>query len=853
MFPREGTNCPAARRGSVLAGKPGKLRKWSHSSPGRKEESLTGIWPRICKQLCVARERTSFASRHSRMFEWGVLVTALVWLAVQAHQDHSSGAAVYVVYLILSALGALVRFGLPTVSGSISISFIFVLASLPQLPLTETLAIGITGAAIHALQSSRPRTDWLGVLFQIAVWVLGIEGAHAAYRQVLESVPGIGVAAALPFAAIVLFLVTAFPLAAATALRERELLRRIWKNRFLWSLPYYMAGAAIAGLLTTLPQISWWYSALIIGPVALLVYYAYRLQLESLAREREHAEELAAMQLSMVEALALAVESKDISPLGDLHRMAHFAAGLGRAMGLSDEQIKALRVAAVLHDIGQVAVPDHIIMKPGRLTPDEFERLKVHPEIGAQIIHQAGFPRLICDIVRAHHERWDGSGYPLGLKGDEIPIEARALAAVDMLLALNTERRYRRALSLEEAMERVRQEAGAALDPMVVARLETVYRKLDQEAPARGGAAAANDSMSPKAGIGAAPAAPAFLQAIAEARKEEQLVLEFSQILGSSLDLEETLNALARRLHQQVPFGTMVLFLKQGEHLTASFVEGQHYTLFHGLTLRLHSGITGQVAATLRPALNASPAADPITPRNPVAAASLKSALIIPLDGPGGLVGTLNLYSGQMEAFTHAHLSLLLAIASKLAVSVENSAKFRQAETRASVDFLTGLPNAGALFLHLQNELARCARTDTALGLLVCDLDGFKGVNDQFGHLTGNRLLQLVAQGLKENCREYDFVARMGGDEFVMVLPGVTEEAVATRLQRLRTYVECCGIELCGEKVVSLSGGAAFYPQDGHTAEELLARADSKMYGEKKDRKQAARAPSPPPARKATA
>ena len=809
---------------------------------------MTGVWSKICRQLLVARQQTSFASNHSRAFEWCVVATALVWLGVQAHRDSTSGTFLYVAYLILSALGALVRFGLPTVSGSISISFIFVLASLPQLPLTETLAIGITGAVIHALQNSRPRTDWLGVLFQVSVWVLGIEAAHAAYRQILESVPGIGAAAALPFAAIVLFLVTAFPLAAASALRERELLRRIWKNRFLWSLPYYMAGAAIAGLLTTLPQISWWYSALIIGPVGLLVYYAYRLQLESLARERQHAEELAAMQLSMVEALALAVESKDITPLGDLHRMAHFAAGLGRAVGLSDEQIKALRVAAVLHDIGQVAVPDHIIMKPGRLTPDEFERLKVHPEIGAQIIHQAGFPRLICDIVRAHHERWDGSGYPLGLKGAEIPIEARVLAAVDMLLALNTERRYRRALSLDEAMERVRQEAGAALDPMVVARLETVYRKLDLEAPGR--SAAANGSASP---MSAVRPAPAFLHAIAEARKEEQLVLEFSQILGSSLDLEETLNALARRLHQQVPFETMVLFLKQGDHLTAAFVEGQHYTLFHGLTLRLHSGITGQVAATLRPALNACPASDPITPRNPVAAASLKSALIIPLDGPGGLVGTLNLYSCQMEAFTHAHLSLLLAVASKLAVSVENSARFQQAETRASVDFLTGLPNAGALFLHLQNELARCARTDTALGLLVCDLDGFKGVNDRFGHLTGNRLLQLVAQGLKENCREYDFVARMGGDEFVMVLPGVTEEAVATRLQRLRNYVECCGIELCGEKVVSLSGGAAFYPPDGHTAEELLARADIRMYGEKKDRKLAARAAPPPPAREATA
>jgi diguanylate cyclase (GGDEF)-like protein/putative nucleotidyltransferase with HDIG domain len=520
-------------------------------------------------------------------------------------------------------------------------------------------------------------------------------------------------------------------------------------------------------------------------------------------------------------------------------------------LGLSDDQIRALRVAAVLHDIGQVAVPDHIIMKPGRLTPDEFQRLKIHPEIGAQIIQQAGFPSHVSAIVRAHHERWDGTGYPAGLKGDQIPIEARVLAAVDMLLALNTDRHYRRAVPLDEAMEIVAREAGQGLDPVVVSRLKEIYRELDEQARmvGAGRSAFAADGSS---GTPAVAELPPFLRAIAEARREEQMVLEFTQILGSSLDLDETLSELSRRLHSRMQFDTMVLFLRHGDRLGAAFVEGEHFTLFHNLTLPVMSGITGHVAATLRPVLNASPAEDPIVHRNPVAAGSLKSAMIIPLDGPNGLVGTLNLYSTRHMAFNASHLSLLMSIASKLAVTVENSAKFQQAETRASIDFLTGLPNAGALFLHLQNELARCARTETSLGLLVFDLDGFKGVNDQYGHLTGNRLLQLVAQGLRENCREYDFVARMGGDEFVMVLPGVTPEAVTHRLQRLRAYVERVGIELCGTGCVSVSGGAAFFPEDGRTAEELLARADKRMYGEKYERKQAGR-DVPPAAREATA
>lgn len=788
---------------------------------------------------------------NSRTFEWIVVGTAIVWLAVRAYLDSDSGTVLYLTYLLSTAVATAFRLGLPSASGNIPIGFIFVLASLPELPLKETLAIGITGAGIHALRESRRRAHWLATAFQMSVWVLGIAAADAAYRHIATAVPALVPTGALPLAAIVLFIVTAFPLAAAAALQEREPLRRIWKNRFLWSLPYYMSGSAVAGLLTTLPKISVWYAAVILLSVGLLLYYAYRLQLESLARERQHAEELASMQLHMVEALALAVESRDVTPVSDLHRMVHFAGGLGEAIGLRDEQIRALRIAAVLHDIGQVAVPDHIIMKPGRLTPDEFQRLKIHPEIGAQIIQQAGFPQLVSAIVRSHHERWDGNGYPAGLKGSEIPIEARVLAAVDMLVALSTDRHYRRAMSIDNAMEVVARESARGLDPVVVTRLREVYRELDRQARSHTGALPPKAIESP-ARLARTQDLPQFLRAIAEARREEQMVLEFTQILGSSLDLDETLNELSRRLHSRLEFDTMVLFLKHGDRLEANFVEGQHFTLFHNLSLQMSSGVTGYVATTLRPALNASPTADAIAHRNPVAASTLKSAMIIPLDGPNGLVGTLNLYSTRHSGFDQSQLSLLMSIASKLAVTVENSARFQQAETRASVDFLTGLPNAGALFLHLQNELARCARTETSLGLLVFDLDGFKSVNDHYGHLTGNRLLQLVAQGLRENCREYDFVARMGGDEFVMVLPGVTPEAVANRLQRLRAYVERVGIELCGAGTVSISGGAAFFPQDGRTAEELLARADKLMYGEKHDRKQTGKE-TPPAAREATA
>jgi diguanylate cyclase (GGDEF)-like protein len=165
-----------------------------------------------------------------------------------------------------------------------------------------------------------------------------------------------------------------------------------------------------------------------------------------------------------------------------------------------------------------------------------------------------------------------------------------------------------------------------------------------------------------------------------------------------------------------------------------------------------------------------------------------------------------------------------------VAISIENALKYRRAETCAVTDALTGLPNARSLFLHLDSELARCKREKSPLSVLVCDLDGFKRVNDRFGHLEGNKLLRKVAEGLRENCREYDYVARMGGDEFVIVLPGHPEGAVGAKVQFLSEVASKVGWLHCGENVLSMSVGQAMFPADGSDAEQLLVEADRRMY-----------------------
>jgi diguanylate cyclase (GGDEF)-like protein len=205
----------------------------------------------------------------------------------------------------------------------------------------------------------------------------------------------------------------------------------------------------------------------------------------------------------------------------------------------------------------------------------------------------------------------------------------------------------------------------------------------------------------------------------------------------------------------------------------------------------------------------------------------------VPLEGLNGVVGVLAMYQANRDAFTPDHLRILLAVASKVALSVENALKYQQAESSATTDYLTGLPNARSLFVHLAQEVARCRRMKSSLAVLVCDIDGFKQINDSFGHLEGDKLLREFTTRLKDVCRGYDYVARMGGDEFVITAPGLTADAAREKIARLNQAAIDSGIHICGRELITLSVGMAFCPEDGFDVERLLAEADRRMYSMK--------------------
>ena len=599
-----------------------------------------------------------------------------------------------------------------------------------------------------------------------------------------------------------------------------------------------------------------WQTSLLVLPLAYFVYRSYHLYLAKLAAEKKqaeikkrHAEEAPSLHLRTIECLALAIEAKDHTSHKHLQRVRVFAVAVAKELGFPEDEIEALRAAALLHDIGKLAVPEHIIHKPGRLTPEEFEKMKIHPLVGAEILQRVAFPYPVAPIVRSHHERWDGAGYPDGLKGEQIPMGARVLAAVDCLDALASHRQYRNAMSLDAAMENVASMSGSAFEPRVVEVLKRRYRELDlmvQSDSITADEATLSDDVRVETGVEPAAgfetavpiAGPAneadFLSSIASARQEAQTMFELSHDLGNSLSLGETLSVLSMRLRKMIPYDSMVVFLLKDGRLAPELVSGDNFRLLSSLNIGLGEGLCGWVAEKRKPIVNGNPEAEAGYVSDPAKFTTLRAALAVPLEGLNGVVGVLAMYRADRDAFSADHLRILLAVSSKIALSVENALKYQQAEDSATTDYLTGLPNARSLFVHLSRELARCRRTGTSLAVMVCDLDNFKQINDLYGHLEGDNLLKDFADQLKETCREYDYVARMSGDEFVIVAPGLSLEASSEKASRLNQLAVEAGRKIAGRNLVTLSVGTAFCPQDSFDVERLLAEADRRMYSMKK-------------------
>ncbi len=752
-------------------------------------------------------------------------------------------------YLVIAIAASRLKVNLPSITGTMSVNFLFVLAGVLELSLQETMALGCAAVLVQCLSVERPAP--VQVAFNVCSTALAIAATFFLYRYSLIH-SAANPSTLLFLGACVYFITNTLPIAIIISLTERRSLRKIWSECYFWSFPYYLVGAGVVGMMSWIHSFSDWQTSLLTLPVVYLIYRSYRLYLGKLSDEKRHVEEMADLHMRTIEALALAIEAKDQTTHDHLQRVRVYAVEVAKELKVEAQEMEALQAAALLHDIGKLAIPEHIVSKPGRLTPEEFEKMKIHPMVGADILERVQFPYPVVPIVRAHHEKFDGTGYPLGLRGKQIPIGARILAAVDFLDALASDRQYRRALPMDEAMAKLSKESGKSFDPQVVSVLQRRYVELEKLVHAKtdkpkmpaettaveaGEETAERPAIQPAAGFEGQgkrqPHERSFLSSIAAARQEAQTLFELSQDLGASLSLGETLSVFSVKLRHAMSYDAIAIYVRHGDELVPEYVNGDNFRLFASLRIPMGQGLSGWVAQNLKPILNGNPSVEPGYLNDPSKYSTLTSALAVPLEGLQGVVGVVALYHAEKDFFTSDHLRILQAVSGKMALAIENAQKYEQAENSAVTDYLTGLPNARSLFLQLDRELARCKRDGKSLTVMVSDMDGFKQINDRFGHLEGNRVLRLFAHALKETSREYDYVARMGGDEFVVIAPGLTPEAASRKAEQMRELAQKTGREVCNEDILSLSVGKSVYPEDGLDAEKLLSEADKRMYLQK--------------------
>lgn len=710
-----------------------------------------------------------------------VSVAAVLIVAGTAYLSLSPNVNSYSVFSLLAVMAFVLEVG-----AGISMGFVFLILSLGHLGWIDTLMMADAALFLAAIIYPS-RADPRVLLRDFVATSLATATTHAAFQ--IGLIPGVQAPIPIFFAACVCFL----------TIRLFE-----WKRSVLWSLPYYLVTASVSVLVPV---------TLVLPVLLLMIWRACRIYERRLTRQREHSSQVAALYLRTVEALAVAIEARDQPASRHSRRVRIYAEEMGRELELPDSEREALRIASLLYDVGELAVPEHIILKPGRLTPEEFDKVKTHPEVGADILEGVDFPYPVTPIVRAHHERWDGAGYPAGLKGACIPIGARILAIADAVDSLASSRYHRAALPVGIAVERVLSESGKAFDPALTALLAKRWRKWEK-------------LVAKNLGSG--------LESIFEAQREAELLRHLSAKLSSSLDMEAIFTAVVQVLHRLLVFDGLVVWIAEKDgRLVPRHVSGDSCRMLAGLNIAPGGGVSGRAAFSGQAIINGDPSRENESEALTPLITPLRWALATPLKLEH-VHGALTLYrSGSRaaagkskvsgEGFTADDARLVNMIAPLLATAMAKAMQYQDASHRAGADPLTGLPNAAALAARMSVLSAPCA-------VVVCDLDGFKEINDSFGHLTGNRLLEAIAHGFQRSCRSDDFVARLGGDEFVLLLDRGRPEEIEPRLAHFREMVRATGRQIACADVLDASFGTAYYPADGKSPDELLKLADKNMY-----------------------
>src|ERR1700754_1612207 len=751
--------------------------------------------------------------------------------------------------------------------------FVFVAVMLYAVPPAATVGPAVLLAALAGFLSTYGLTSKREMLFTVSLAVISTFVAASLYGVLVDSFAGETELMRDGGVSLNAYIVPIFTLAALQYLLTT--IATAWflsidagkfklipsQESLVWTLTSQLAGAA-AGVLFYFAFRSRSFSYALMGLlISTLVHMLYRFNEKRLedvrqaeAERRRHVEEMATIHMNTIESLAIAIDAKDQTTHGHVRRTQIYASQMGKLFDVSPSEVQALLAGALLHDIGKLAVPEYILNKPGKLTEAEFAKMKIHPTVGGDILKRVNFPYPVEDIVRYHHEKWDGSGYPKGLKGEQIPLIARIISVVDFYDATRCDRPYRKGMKREDSLALLNNMVGTAFDPKVVKKFAEHVVEFDrliasediQEQVASAPAIDTETSTKPDAGLasdilGTPIEEPTGFRSISEAQREVFALHEIAQTIGSSLNLSDTVTLVANKLKAIVPFDSCVIFLvdeRSGKAVAAHAV-GEESELFSSRRITVGEGITGWAIANARSMCNASPELDMVGIADQIVK-RFRGVLVSPLVRDDGAFGAISPYSQSRTSYTTEHVRLLESVCQHASSALNNALTYEKTRESALVDPLTELPNARGFYMMLEQRIAECQRMNReSLAVLCMDIDDFKVVNDQYGHSIGDRLLASVAGVVRRELRQMDILTRYAGDEFVAIMPMASSKMAASIADRIRNTVEEQLFSVRNGTMIGLgvSLGVACFPDDGETSEELLTAAARRMQRDKHGRK----------------
>ena len=581
---------------------------------------------------------------------------------------------------------------------------------------------------------------------------------------------------------------------------------------------------------------------LLMVPLVITGHLAFKFHQRKLTQKTSEMIEANRVHLATVEALATAIDARDQVGRGHVSRTQIYAVGIGRLLELDKNELEALNSGALLHDIGKLAVPDHILNKPGRLTPAEMEKMKIHASVGASILEKVGFPNPVVPTVRHHHERWDGTGYPDGLSKEEIPITARILCVADAYDTIRGARPYRASVSRDEARQYLKAGAGTQFDPRItdiflrnLKKFETAIDEEDLSYRVTNVSGANQIERARSEGSD-----PGYIEQIKNANREVFTLYELARVFGSSLNLQDTLELFVNKIAELVPLDTCVVYLLDGAETVAiaKHVYGKHKEALKNRKVQVGQGATGYTLKKRQPVYNINPGLD-FSFYQMEFIQEFRAMASLPLIANEKILGAVSLYSTELETYEDEHMRLLETTSRIASDAIATSLRHAETESRALTDPMTGLPNARSLGMQFDKEIARAGRSGSTFQVVMLDLDGFKRVNDTYGHKAGDALLKGLSRVLQKQLREYDFLARYAGDEFVAIVPDADKKAIAELCYRMEKAVREFKLDVGNGRVarVGVSLGAASYPANGDTLDQIIISADKAMYAVKARRK----------------